>query len=255
MQKRMLVSSWTGTVLAACSLLFLAGGCGGDKAEEARKHFEMGVQYFQDQKMDDALAELQEAVRLDPKLLDARYNLGGVYQLAKAYSQAIEQYEAILRLDPSYPRIHTAFANVYYELGLTAWGRAVKLDRVRFWFPDTLRELPYEDRAGLLKLVDQYLVEIRADTVDAETVSKLSQAYFILAAEEYEKAVQADAADTSAQLYLGLTYSEQGYRDRAMAQYEILKKLSPNTAELLLAMLTQKDREKERREESKKGGG
>jgi hypothetical protein len=39
-----------------------------------------------------------------------------------------------------------------------------------------------------------------------------------------------------------------------MAQYEVLKKISPNAAELLLSVLTQKEREKEQIEQFKKAG-
>lgn len=118
--------------------------------------------------------------------------------------------------------------------------------------PDTLRQLPFEDKAELLKLIEEYQNKLNTDTVDAETFSKLSQAYFICAVEEYQKAIQANPSDTAAQFYLGLTYSEQGYPQRAMAQYEILKKLDPRAGEQLLAMLKQKEKENQELEKLKK---
>lgn len=254
MRREKRVGGWMALVLALSVLAFLLGGCGGDKREQARKHLKIGVQYFEEKEMDEALTELRKAVELDPEFAEARFNLGGLYHALKAYSLAIKEYQEVLRLDPAYPRIHTSFANLYYERGLMAWGRAVKFDRLAFWLPDTTRKLPYEGTDGLLKLIDQYQNTVKSDTVDAETFSKLSQAYFILAEGEYQSAVQANAADTTAQLYLGLTYSELGYRDKAMARYETLKKLSPNAAELLLSVLTQKEREKEQIEEFKKAG-
>ena len=123
-----------------------------------------------------------------------------------------------------------------------------------YWLPDTLRQLPFKDRDELVKLIEEYQNKSRADTVNAETFSKLSQASFLLAAEEYHKAIQVDSLDTTAQLYLGLTYSEQGYPHKAMAQYEILKKLAPDAGELLLSVLKQKEKEKQHLEELKKGG-
>jgi cytochrome c-type biogenesis protein CcmH/NrfG len=226
-------------------------GCGPNKKEEARKHLKIGMQYAEEKQMDHALPELRRAVELDPANADARFGLGQVYHALKAYSRAVGEFEEVMRLDPNFPKVHTALANLYYERGLMAWGRAVKFDRMSFWFPDTLRKLPYENRDGLVKLIEEYQNTVRSDTVDAETYSKLSQAYFILAGEEYQKAVQADSTDSTAQLYLGLTYSEQGYPQKAMAQYEVVKKLSPSMAELLMAILNQKDKEREQMTEYK----
>ncbi len=253
MNKKRDIFDWVGMILLASFVLLSA--CGGvDKMEEAEKHFKLGVQYFEERQLEEALKELRQAIELNPQHAGGRYHLGGLYHLVKAYSQAIKEYEEVMRIDPDYPRIHTAFANLYYVRGLMAWGRAVKMDKITFWFPDTTRKLPFEDRDGLVELIQEYHNRVDADTADAETFSKLSQAYFILAAEEYQKAVQASAVDTTAQLYLGLTYSEQGYPDKAMTQHKILKKLDPNSAELLLTVLQQKEKEKTQIEESKKGG-
>jgi Tfp pilus assembly protein PilF len=249
------VVGWVGVVLAISVIAFFLWGCKGkDNKEQAQKHLEVGVQHFKEKELEEALKELKKAVELDPGYADAHYHLGGLYHALKAYGAAISEYKEVRRLDPAYPRIHTSFANLYYERGLMAWGRAVKFDRISFWLPDTTRKLPYEDKDGLLKLIEEYSDKVRSDTSDAETFSKLSQAYFVLAAEEYEKAVQANASDTTAQLYLGLTYSEQGYSQKAMAQYKILKKLFPNGADLLIGVLNQKEKEKERLEEIKKRG-
>jgi len=243
---------WMSLSLAIGILGLSFWGCGPDKKEEARKHFKIGIQYAEERQMDGALSELKRAVELDPDYAEARFRLGGVYHELKAYSLAVKEFEEVMRLDPNYPRVHTALANLYYERGLMAWGRAVKFDRMSFWFPDTLRKLPYDNRDGLIKLIQEYQNTVKSDTVDAETFSKLSQAYFILAGEEYEKAVRANPADTTAQLYLGLTLSEQGYPQKAMVQYEVVKKLAPNVADLLTGVLEQKDREKAQMEEYKK---
>lgn len=249
------VLGWAGLIVVVSVLAFFLGGCKGkDNKEQAKKHLEVGVQHFKDKELEEALREFKKAVELDPGYADAHYHLGSLYHALKAYSVAIDEFKEVQRLDPAYPRIHTSFANLYYERGLKAWGRAVNFDRISFWLPDTTRKLPYEDKDGLLELIEEYSDKVKSDTSDAETFSKLSQAYFVLAAEEYEKAVQANPSDTTAQLYLGLTYSEQGHPDKAMVQYEVLKKLFPNAAELLIGVLNQKEKEKERLDEIKKRG-
>ena len=245
--------SWAKVVLVVSLFLFFSGGCG-KKAEQAKKHFDLGVQYLEEHQGEEAHRELRRAIQLDPDYADAHFYLGGLFHAGKAYIAGIKEYEEVLRINPHYPRIYTAFGNLHYERGLRAWGKATKLDRLTYWLPDTLRQLPFKDRDELVKLIEEYQNKSRADTVNAETFSKLSQASFLLAAEEYHKAIQVDSLDTTAQLYLGLTYSEQGYPHKAMAQYEILKKLAPDAGELLLSVLKQKEKEKQHLEELKKGG-
>ncbi len=252
-KKKTGIWSWAKVVLVVSLFLFFSGGCG-KKAEQAKKHFDLGVQYLEEHQPEEALRELRRAIQLDPDYADAHFYLGGLYHAGKAYTSAIKEYEEVFRINPNYPRIYTAFANLYYERGLKAWGKAVKLDRLTYWLPDTLRQLPFKDRDELVELIEEYQNKLRADTLDAEIFSKLSQSSFLLAAEDYQKAIQADSFDTNAQLYLGLTYSEQGYPYKAMAQYETLKKLAPNAGELLLGMLKRKEKEKQHLEELKKGG-
>ncbi len=242
---------WTRVVLLATLFLFFANGCG-KKTDQAKKHFDLGVQYLEERKLDEALGELRRAIQLDSDYADAHFYLGNLYQALKAYTPAIKEHKEVLRIDPNYPRIHTALANVYYEKGLRSWGKAVKFEKFTFWLPDTTRQLPFKDKDELVELIDEYQNNLRADTTNAETFSKLSQACFLLAAEEYQVAIQVNSHDTTAHLYLGLTYSEQGYSHKAMAQYELLKELDPNSAELLLAVLKHKEEEKKQLEEFKK---
>lgn len=251
MEKKRGILGWAGTVLLVSLFLFFAGACE-TKTDQAKKHFDLGVQYLEEQKPDEALRELRRAIQLDSNFADAHLRLGALYHDLKAYTAAIKEYEEVLRINPSYPKIHTVLANVYYERGLRTWGKAIKLDRLTYWFPDTLRQLPFKNRDEVVGLIEKCINKLEADTVDAETFSKLSQACFLLAAEEYQKAIQVDSLDTTAQLYLGLTYSEQGYPLKAMAQHEILNRLDPRSGGLLLTILRQKEKEKQELEKYKK---
>jgi Tfp pilus assembly protein PilF len=247
--------AWAGMMaLVGLFLLSGCGGGGGNKTGQAEEHFKLGAQYFADKQMEDALRELKKALELNPEHTHARYYLGSLYHTAKAYSWALKEYKELLRIDPNYPRIHTGFANLYYERGLMAWSRAVKRDQMAYWLPDTTRELPFKDKDGLFELVQEYHNKIEVDSADAETYSKLSQAYFILAGEEYEIAVKADPKDTTAQLYLGMTYSEQGYPYKAWSQHEVLKEFDPSAAELLRTILEQKEKEESDMKQAKKQG-
>jgi len=250
MQKKTRIFGWSGAILVIIILL-LTGACK-KKSEEAKMHFDQGVKYEEQQKVEEALREYRQAIQLAPDYADAHFHLGGIYHAVKGYTDALDEYNQVLRLNPQYPKIHTAMGHVYYERGLKAWGRAIKIAPLTFWVPDTLRLLPFKNRTDLVNLIQDYQNKIETDTNNAEIYSKLSQAYFIMAVEQYQNAVLENSSDTVAQLYLALAYSEQGYTNKTMKQYDILKELDPRSAELILTVLKQKEKEIDDLEQYKK---
>ncbi|MCK4428453.1 MAG: tetratricopeptide repeat protein, partial [candidate division Zixibacteria bacterium] len=173
---------------------------------------------------------------------EAHFRLGIIYQVLKGYGQAITEFEEVLKIDPNFLWVHTAIGNVYYERGIKALMRAIKFDW-SYLVPDTLKETSYKNKDELKKAIDNYLTTIESDTANAAAFSKLSQAYFTWAQDEYQQAIAVDSSDTIAQLQLGLTFSERGYQNKAMNQYEVLKNLDPRAAEMLLQVLRQKEQE------------
>jgi tetratricopeptide (TPR) repeat protein len=210
--------------------------------EYAEAHYQLGVIYHEKTDHNNAVRELKEAIRINPDYAEAHFRLGIVYQVLRGYSQAIAEYEEVQRINSDFPRIHTAMGAVYYERGLRAWGAAIKLDW-SYLHPDTSKEISYKNKDELKKAIDDYLTIIESDTSNPATLSKLSQAYYVWAHDEYQKAIAVDSTDTVAQLQLGLTYSERGYQSKAMEQFEILKKLDPRAADMLLQVIQHKEQE------------
>ena len=266
---------WAGLILLINCFLFCSAGCK-KKMDKAKKHYELGVEYHKQELADQAIEELQQAIKIDPNYAEAHYELGVlyhekenykaafrefqqavksnpdyaeahfrlgiIYQVLKGYGQAITEFEEVLKIDPNFLWVHTAIGNVYYERGIKALMRAIKFDW-SYLVPDTLKETSYKNKDELKKAIDNYLTTIESDTANAAAFSKLSQAYFTWAQDEYQQAIAVDSSDTIAQLQLGLTFSERGYQNKAMNQYEVLKNLDPRAAEMLLQVLRQKEQE------------
>jgi tetratricopeptide (TPR) repeat protein len=231
----------------------------------AEAHYELGVLYqekadqegalreIQQAEADygNALRELQQAIKTNPDYAEAHFHLGSVYQVLGGYDQAINEFEEVLRINLNFPRIHTAIGNVYYLKGITAYKRAIRLDWWSYLRPDTLKEIPYKDKDELKKAIENYIGATQSDTNNAAAYSKLSQAYYTWAQDEYQKAIAVDSLDTNAQLFLGLTFLERGYPNKATLQYEVLKNLDPKAANMLL-QITQRE-EQEATEQKKRG--
>jgi len=67
-----------------------------------------------------AEAHLREAIRLDPNLAPAHFQLGNILEDAGRTKDAISEFEAAARLDANYAEPHYALARIYKKLGDTA---------------------------------------------------------------------------------------------------------------------------------------
>jgi tetratricopeptide (TPR) repeat protein len=66
-------------------------------------------------RLEEALAENQQAVKLDPLSLTINRNLGWVFYLARQYDQAIEQLRKTLEMDPNFVLVHLTLGQAYVQ--------------------------------------------------------------------------------------------------------------------------------------------
>ena len=108
-------------VLAALMLvaLPLIGGCGDDGGglTEAEEYLEKGVEYAEQVRFDDAIAQFSKAIELDPQFAWAYYNRGFTYFLLGQYQRAIEDYTEAIRLDPQDGAAYASRTLAYTALG------------------------------------------------------------------------------------------------------------------------------------------
>ena len=71
-----------------------------------------GVAFNSKKKYDRAIVDLSEAIRLNPKLALAYFNRGTAYKMKKDYERAIADYSEAIRLNPK-------FAKAYLNRGAT----------------------------------------------------------------------------------------------------------------------------------------
>ena len=114
MKQRQFISGFLfSLLLAACLMTFL--GCPAsnttsgtkEKAKskislppEAVEHLAQGQKFLQDQKLDEALKEFQETVRLAPESPPAHFWLGRVYFYREDKDQAEKSFKKVLELEP-----------------------------------------------------------------------------------------------------------------------------------------------------------
>ncbi len=111
-------------VLAAALVLLSNTGC---KKLQARDHLNKGVQAYKNSKFEQAIDHFQQAVALDPTLINARLYLATAY--AQQYipgadtpdnnrfgEQAIDTYKQVLQSDPKNINSIKGIAYLYLQM-------------------------------------------------------------------------------------------------------------------------------------------
>ena len=104
-------------------------------------HFGYGITYFAPQeRLEDALREMQMARDLDPLSPITNTYLGSAYQMLRRPLDAIAQLKRALDLDPNFIEAHLTLANVYLDQGRFQ-EYAAELERVKQLAPESRTDL------------------------------------------------------------------------------------------------------------------
>jgi tetratricopeptide (TPR) repeat protein len=117
--------------IAACTTLIDGGQ--ESRTNLAAAHVNRGIALRRKGDSDKALADYDEAVRLQPDVATAFNGRGGIYNDRKEYDRAIAQFDEALRLRPGNPQFHNNRGNAWlgkrdFERALRDYEEAIRLD-------------------------------------------------------------------------------------------------------------------------------
>jgi tetratricopeptide (TPR) repeat protein len=84
----------------------------------AEDHYYAGIDFFGEGKLDQAIAEYERALALDPKFADALHGLAQAYHAKQDFDRAIEAAQRIVALDPGDILAWTAISRAYQRKGM-----------------------------------------------------------------------------------------------------------------------------------------
>jgi tetratricopeptide (TPR) repeat protein len=209
-------------------LLLVAFSFSCSQKKEAKKHFDEAMR-LKSTAISNAIEELQKAVKLDPKYAEAHFQLGVLYHHKKLFDETLKEYKIVQKLDPEFPKIHYAMGALFYTQGIFAWTKACQIDN-SYLYKDDGTEIFYKEGTDPEEAIGKYKTLIGKDSSNALALYNLRGVLYDLAILEYQRALESNPYDTSAQYDLGLVYLERGKIDKAKEQLKLLENLSPGHA-------------------------
>ncbi len=185
-------SLWTHTLACTSDNLIAYNNLGDALADKGR--------------VDEAIRQFQEALRLDPGDAKTYNNLGAAFDKKGQIDEAIRQYQKARQLDPDY-------AEACYNLGTDLVKRG-QLDEAIRQFQEAIRLKPNDADAR--------------NNLGA-TLDKLGR--FDEAIRQYQEAIQLKPDDADARYNLGADLARKGQLDEAITQYKEAIRLKPDFAE------------------------
>lgn len=186
----------------------------------------------------DAGHYLEEALKIAPSNVEARYHLGRVRYQQNRFEEAIAAFREVLRLDPSNVKAEDNLglsleAKNQMEEAQAAYEKAIELDNRLL----THNEQPYLNLGTLLSKTNRAREALpllhRAAEIDPKSSQiqyQLGKAYFDLhhyleAQQATEEAVRLNPKDSSAHYLLARTYQRLDKRDLSAKEFKLTEDL------------------------------
>ncbi len=210
------------------------------ETDKASAYYNSGKAKAKQGKMDEAIADYDKAIELDPKDASVYYNRGVANSKQGKYEEAIADYDKAIELDPKdasvyYNRGYAKDELKKYEEVIADYDKAIELDpnKVEAYINrgnTNYRQGKYEEA------IADYDKAIELDPKDASVYYNRGYAKDELkkyeeAIADYDKAIELDPNKVEAYINRGNTNYRQGKYEEAIADYDKAIELDPNKVE------------------------
>ncbi len=243
---------WTIVIIVA-----LLTGCGGGGGEEeppaptsapptsapaatptlsAGDHVALGMKYYDQGELDQAVSELKKAIELDPNDAEAHRNLGTAYGEQGKWEESVVAYEQAIEIAPDYGEAYGDVAAAYFYIGKLAEATAAGEKGIEL-APDYAMAynnlgVVYGSQGQIDTAIGLFEKGIQIDPDCADAHYNLGFAYENLeqldaAIAAYQEAVRAAPNYLDAYENMGTVYARQGRLEEAIVQFKTFLQLAP----------------------------
>jgi tetratricopeptide (TPR) repeat protein len=206
----------------------------------SRAHYNLGQALGDVGRFDEAVAQYQEALRIQPDYADAHNNLGMIWAGRGQILQAIGEYRKALDASPQHAQAHNNLANALESQGeadeaLTHYQQAVE-SRPDFAEAHYHLGNAWSARGEVDRAIAEYgkALAIRPDLAEAHNNLGLALADrrdLAAAIAQYEQALRLKPDHAAAHYNLAGALAGRGELDQAVAHYQQAVKIQPRFAE------------------------
>ena len=183
--------------VAAFVLVALLGltACSRDPQRDKQKYLNSGIRYLQKQKYQEAVLQFQNALKIDPRYVDAFYQLAQARLATRDYRDAYAALQQAISLAPQRVDVRLSLGQLYRDGG--------QYDKAQEQADEVLKTDPKNGAAYQLK-----------------AVSFVGKQQYERAREAFSKLLELRPNDAAAHLNLGLSELSLGQRDEAEKELE-----------------------------------
>jgi tetratricopeptide (TPR) repeat protein len=195
-----------------------------------------GLAWHDKKEYDIAIADFNEAIRLDPRYATAYMNRGRAWYAKKEYDRAIADYGEAIRLDPKFAVAYSGRGRAWsakkeYDRAIADYGEAIRLDP-KDALAYTNRGSAWSAKKEYDRAIADYGEAIRLDPKFAMAYYNRGLAWsakkeYDRAIADYDEAIRLDPKDASAYTNRGSAWSAKKEYDRAIADYGEAIRLDP----------------------------
>ena len=224
-------------VVLLVALALASPACRG--SNKADRHYNLAVQLHQQGRFEQAIAEYDQAIRIDPRLAVAYVNRGGAFNELGEYHKAVRDETQAILLDSKLAAAYDIRGLAYYSLG-QYWLAIQDLTEAIRLEPQLTgayinRALAYANLGQTDRAIQDYDEAIRLEPRPALAYNNRGSAFHILsqyqrALEDYTEAIRFAPELALAYHNRGLAYMSLGQADRAIQDLSEAIRLDPQLA-------------------------
>src|SRR3989475_3100186 len=207
-------------------------------ASEAETHAAFGCELAEQRKLDAAVSEFREALRINPQYARAHYYLGAaLFELDNGVAEAVVELREAIRLDPENAEAHNTLGLALLEQGsadeaMREYREALRIDP-QYAEPHYNLGNALDDQGQPDAAIVEYREALRINPGLAEAhynlgVALKSQGNVDEAIREYHESLQFNPALAQAHSALGKAFDDQGNREAAVDEYREALRINPN---------------------------
>jgi len=204
---------------------------------DANGYLSQGIAFAEQGDYHGALANYDQAIKLDSNYAEAYFNRGYAYSYLGEKQKAIADYTQVIQLKPNYAEVFHNRGAAYYHLGekqkaITDFNQAIQL-MPNNAYAYTGRGNAYLDLGEKQKAIADYNQAIQLIPSNAHAYAGRGNTYYSLgekqkAITDYNQAIQLNPNLAEPYTGRGIVYLDLGEKQKAIADYTQAIKLNPN---------------------------